>query len=289
MRLFLFTFTAFLICSIGLISRVDAQTEPEVVAFWHFEGFDFRDELDLIPEDIAGRFDVEADIDNTAAGNAVLQAFLGDATQLDGNGGGGFAPYTTVSGETFGETRTIRFDDSRGGGQDFFIGDDPNNNTFLVDQNDGEGAVEDDFGNDALLYVVFDGTGFQDFQFRFDLEGTPNDPLDPDNQILPEDFDISYRITGAGGVFFQENNVELFQVGPPTDEENQRLNTGEGHFALSSALNNASTIEIIINDFDGNDELEFDNFEIIATAIPEPSSASLVMLVCMGVASRRRR
>ena len=272
-----------------MISRADAQTD--VVAFWHFEGFDFGDELDLISEDIAGRFDVGADVDNTASGNAVLQAFLGDATALDGNGGGGFATYTSpVSGDSFGETRTIRFDDSRGGGQDFFIGDDPNNNTFLIDEGQGEGAVEDDFGNDALLYVLFDGTGFEDFQFRFDLEGTPNDPLDPDNQILPEDFNISYRITGPDGVFFLENNVELFQVGLPDElNENQRLDTGEGYFSLSSELDNASTIEIVINDFDGNDELEFDNFEIVATSIPEPSSASLLMLVCMGVASRRRR
>ena len=288
MRLFLFAFSTFLICSVGLISRAHAQTD--VVAFWHFEGFDVRDELDLIPEDIAGRIEVEADVDNTA-GTAVLQAFLGDATALDGNGGGGFVPYTSpVSGESFGETRTIRFDDSRGGGQDFFIGDDPNNNTFLIDEGQGEGPVVDDFGNDALLYVLFDGTGFRDFQFRFDLEGTPNDPLDPDNQILPEDFNISYRITGPDGVFFLENNVELFQVGLPDElNENQRLNTGEGYFSLSSALDNASTIEIVINDFDGNDELEFDNFEIVATSIPEPSSASLLMLVCMGVASRRRR
>jgi len=152
--------------------------------------------------------------------------------------------------------------------------------------------VEDDFGNDALIYVLLDGTGFQDFQFRFDLEGTPNDPLDPADQVLPEDFNISYRVTGPDGVFFLENNVELFQVGLPDEEnENQRLNTGEGYFSLSSALDNASTIEIVINDFDGNDELEFDNFEIVANVIsvPEPSSASLVMLVCMGVASRRRR
>ena len=140
------------------------------------------------------------------------------------------------------------------------------------------------------MYVLFDGTGFRDFQFRFDLEGTPNDPLDPDNQILPEDFNISYRITGPDGVFFLENNVELFQVGLPDElNENQRLDTGEGYFSLSSELDNASTIEIVINDFDGNDELEFDNFEIVATSIPEPSSASLLMLVCMGVASRRRR
>ena len=131
MKLFSFTFVAFLICLIGLTSRADAQND--VVAFWHFEDFDVRDELDLIPEDIAGRIEVEADVDNTA-GTAVLQAFLGDATALDGNGGGGFAPYTSpVSGDSFGETRTIRFDDSRGGGQDFFIGDDPNNNTFFID------------------------------------------------------------------------------------------------------------------------------------------------------------
>ena len=84
--------------------------------------------------------------------------------------------------------------------------------------------------------------------------------------------------------------MELFQVGLPDElNENQRLDTGVGYFSLSSALDNASTIEIVINDFDGNDELEFDNFEIVATSIPEPSSASLLMLVCMGVASRRRR
>ena len=258
------------------LNHVNAQTD--VVAFWGFENnFDFADGADG-----PNMQDHLADVDNTASGNANLQAFLGDAGDLDDNGGGGFASYTSpVSGMTFLPTRTIRFDDLAGPGDDFSIA---GQSLFVVDSNDGLGPVAgDDFGNDALIYITLDGTGFQDFQFRFDIEGTPFDP-DPDadpvtgvleepESFLPDEIDVFYRTTGPGGTWFRDRNNFDLTFGPldPTDLENQVGSTG-GYVALNEALDNASQIEIIISDFDrnGNGEMELDNIEIVANAVATP-------------------
>lgn len=290
---------ALFVGSVSVCNQVQGQTD--VVAFWHFDdqpdgGYDFRDQIEA--DDLAGRpgkFALQADVDNTV-GTASLEAFLGNAGNFDGNGGGGFRGYTSpVSGETFGETRTIRWEDSAGGGGDFFVGTDVNNNVFTIDTNDGMGPQDNqDFGNDALIYLSLDGTGFEDFQLRFDLEGTPNDPLAPETQLLPTTFDIFYRTTGEGGVWFREsfqNNIPLTASAvDPANPDNQILDTG-GFVSLASALDNASSIEIIINDFNGNEELEFDNLEVVANAIaiPEPASASLIAMVGIALVGRRRR
>ena len=239
-----------------------------------------------------------------------MEVYLGNAGNLDGNGGGGFLGYTSpVSGNTFGPTRTVRFDDLAGGGEDFDIN---GQNLFTVDTNDGAGPLDNEnFGNDALLYFTFDGTGFQDFQIRFDAEGTPFDdnPADPNvpEPTLPDGFDIFYRTTGPNGVWFREadqNNVLLIPNGPETDPENQNLSidanedgVADEYVSLAAALDGQGSIEIIINDFDGGDgngELEIDNIEIVAnavplTSVPEPSSACLLTLGLFGFAARRRR
>ena len=248
-------------------SQANAQTD--VIAFWDFgTDFDFADGFDgPNAQDFPAS---EFGVDNTVSNNANFQAFLGDAANLDCNGGGGFVSYTSpVSGITVGPSRTVKWDDIRGGGDDFDI----NGQTiFNVIRGDND-AAEDDFGNDALIYLTFDATGFQDLQFRFDIEGTPGqpDPNNPNAEIedtLPTQFDVFIRTTGPNGTWFRPdelNNIEIeFFDYDPVDPENQFGATG--YISLGSALDNASQVEIIFNDFDGetaNDEMEIDNFEIV--------------------------
>ena len=248
-------------------SQANAQTD--VIAFWDFgTDFDFADGFDgPNAQDFPAS---EFGVDNTVSNNANFQAFLGNAANLDCNGGGGFVSYTSpVSGITVGPSRTVKWDDLRGGGDDFDI----NGQTiFNVIRGDND-AAEDDFGNDALIYLTFDATGFQDLQFRFDIEGTPGqpDPNNPNAEIedtLPTQFDVFIRTTGPNGTWFRPdelNNIEIeFFDYDPVDPENQFGETG--YISLGSALDNASQVEIIFNDFDGetaNDEMEIDNFEIV--------------------------
>lgn len=270
-------------CSLTL-NHASAQTD--VVAFWGFQNsFDFSD------AGAGPNFqDHLADVDNTVGANvpsarANMLTYMGDAARLDDNGGGGFTSYTSpVSGSIVGASRTIKWDDLSGPGLDFSLN---GVSTFQIDFNDGLGPISSDFGNDALVYIVFDGTGFQDFQFRFDIEGTPFDPDPPIDPVtglpeepasfLPDEVDVFYRTTGPGGVWFRaENNFDLtFSDFDPANPDNQAGNTG-GYVPLNAALDNASSIEIIFNDFDsdGNGEMELDNIEIVANVF----SNSMVLL-----------
>ncbi len=258
----------------ALASGSAAQAQ-DVIAFWGWE--DDYDFSATAPNKMD--FGIDAGIDTTAN----MQLFLGDPLNLDHNGGGGFVPYTSpVSGLTYQPTRTAKWDDLKGGGVDFDIG---GISTFTVDKNDGAGAVAgEDFSNDALMYIVFDGTGYQDFEFRFDAESTPGD--------LAASFDVFYRVGGTGTWFREtaQNNIPLTYMDYATpDPENQFADSG--YISLNSALNNQSQIEIIVNDFAefGNSELEIDNFEIIGTAVPEPASAIVVVAFGMvGLIKRRR-
>ena len=287
-------FTLLLLLTLVHLPFSTTATAQQVVAFWGF-----GDEFDFNPTDDDANDvnfqDFAADIDNTVSGNANLQGYLGNAGNFDQNGGGGFSYTSSTSGQTFGGSRDLKFNDARGGGDDFSIN---GNDLFDIDRNDGAPVtIDDNFGNDALLYFTFDGSGFTDFQLRFDVEGTPNladDPSTPDDesrQSLPESFDIFYRLGGSGTWFREEefNNIPLNFVDlTPPDEDNQIADTGL--IALFSQLDNQSQIELLINDFaESNDELEIDNVELIGTAaIPEPSSAALIALAGCIVAVRRR-
>jgi hypothetical protein len=255
----------------GLLVTAPVQAR-DVVAFWGFaEDYDFS-ATDPTKQDFAA--------DAGLALGANLQAFRGDAADLDDNGGGGFVTFTSsVSGVTYPESRTAKWDDLKGGGDDFDIG---GVTVFEVDKNDGAGIVADDFGNDALIYLTFDGSGFEDFQIRFDIEGTPGD--------LPSTFDIFYRVGGQGTWFrdADQNEIPLtFMDYATPDPDNQFADSGL--LNLSALLDGQSQIEIILNDFDenGNGEMEIDNVEISANVVPEPRSLVL-LLVAVAMLARRR-
>jgi hypothetical protein len=247
----------------------------DVVAFWGFaDNYDFTTN--------PNKQDFAADVDATLTDNANLQAYLGVADELDNNGGAGFVSYTSpTSGIAYGETRSLKFDDIKGGGNNFDIG---GVSTFLIDKNDGAGPIAGNFGNDALLYITLDGTGYEDFQIRFDAEGEPADH--------PTSFDIYFRTGSTAGTWLrllsQDNILLNFVDYSPVDPENMYADSGV--ISLSPILNGAS-IELILSDFQegpGNGELEFDNIEISANlTVPEPGSVVLLGLGLLVIAGRR--
>jgi hypothetical protein len=249
----------------------------EVVAFWGFaDAYNFAGD--------PNKQDFSPNVDGTFAGNANLQAYLGVAAQLDNNGGSGFVTYTSpTSGLFYDVSNTLKFDDIRGGGNNFDIG---GVTTFQVDKNDGAGALPDNFGNDALMYITLDGTGYQDFQIRFDAEAEPDE--------LPSSFDLFFRTGATGGIWYREtvqNNIPLSFVDyVPADPENKVADSGM--ISLASILNGAAPIEIILNDFaeNGNGELELDNIEITANrTVPEPGSLAILCAVALLAMLHRRK
>lgn len=252
-----------------------AAISAEIVAFWGFtDDYDFSatnpNKQDFMP-----------DVDGTLSGDANLQAYLGKENQLDDNGGGGFVSYTSpISGITYAPTRTVKWDDLAGKGPEFDI---DGTEEFLIDKLEGAGPEMGDFGDDALLYITLDGSGFADFNIRFDIEATPGD--------LPTSFDIFYRIGGTGATWFRDptqNNIPLVfaDYTPTADPDNQFADSDL--ISLSAMLNNADSIEIIINDFaeNGDGEMEIDNIEITALSVPEPTA---ILLLLIGVVCVRGR
>lgn len=267
-----------LVCSFALLAALLTSSTTvcaqDVLAFWGWETH----------EDFTGdpnKQDYLAEVDITASGGANLQAFLGDATELDDNGGGGWETYTSAtSGITYNPTDTLKFDDLRGGGDDFDIAGQV---IFDIDRNDGAGAVEGDFGNDALLYITLDTTGFQDLNYRFGIES------EPDN--LAASYDVFYRVGGTGTWFrgVNDNNIDISGDYVQFDADNSQASLALR--GLTSAIDNQSQVELIFSDFAelGNGELEIDNFEIIATAVPEPGTLALIALLSIPLGITRRR
>jgi hypothetical protein len=268
---------ALIVCALAaLFASHSFAHAREVVAFWGFAS-----DYDFVTN--PNKQDFAPDVDGTLAGNANLQAYLGVADNLDNNGGSGFVTYTSpTSGIFYDVTRTLKFDDLKGGGDDFDIG---GVTSFPIDKSDGAGPLAGGFGNDALLYITLDGTGYQDFQIRFDADAETEDH--------PTSFDIFFRTAATSGVWYRlsdQNNIPLnFVDYTPADPENMYAESGI--VSLSSILNGAS-IELIINDFaegPGNGELEFDNIEITANrTVPEPGTLMLVAAGLLGFAISRR-
>ncbi len=251
---------------------VPFASAASVLSFWGFaDNYSFPTDSNKL------NFSPDAGLKTSAN----LQAYIGIPGELDVDGGGGFVSYTsTTSGTTYQPTRTLKWDDLKGGGDDFDIA---GQDAFTVDKMDGAGALSDDFGNDALIYLTMDTLGFKEISLRFDVEGTPGD--------LPSSFDVFYRVGGSGTWFrfpSQDNIALAFNDYAVADPDNQFADSGL--ILLSGDLSNQGMVEIIINDFDenGNKEMEIDNIEIIGTAVPEPSVLAMMFggLLLLG---RRKR
>lgn len=246
----------------------------EVVAFWGFE-----DDYDTMGAAVS-KIDFAADVDNTSSNDANLQAFLGNADNLDQNGGGGFGYTSPTSGIAYGGTRSVKFDDVRGGGNDFDI---LGVSSFSIDRNDDLGVLAgEDFGNDGLIYITLSTLGFNDLSIRFDIESTPG--------FLAESFDLFYRV-GGSGTWFRDSDQNNIPITGYTSVDADNSIAESGSISLNSLLANQASVEIIINDFAefGNNELELDNFEIIGEVVPEPSSALLSAFGMLALLGRRRR
>lgn len=263
------TFSSISTLAVGACLSISSIQAASVVSFWGFaEDYDAGDGVNEI--------DFTPDVDNTA-GAALLRAYLGNADELDGNGGGGIAYNSPTSGVSYAPTNSIKFDDLRGGGNDFSLG---GVSMFQVDS--GSGLETRDFGNDALIYLQLNLTNWQDVSVRFDVEGTPGP------ETLPTSFDVFYR-TGGSGTWFREPDQNNIPITGYTTIDAENAQAAVGPLNLNAAVDGQEVVEIIISDFaeTGNGEMELDNFELVGTQVPEPGS--LALLVIGGVSLLRRR
>jgi hypothetical protein len=247
-----------------------AESEREVVLF-----FDFP-----FPEDFPGSsapvnyWPFETDVGSRAA-TGFLTAFIGaaingDKPNLDPDGGKGIFYTSNTSGTSYAATRSLHFEDLKGKGDDFEI-----DGSSVILQDRGQGTVEENFSNDANVYIYLDGQNYSDFELRFDVQVEETTPA--------TSFDLFYRTTGAHGVFYRaENNTSL-----NIDSEFN----GSATVTLPAALDRQSNIEIILTDFDegdvANGDLELDNIEI--TAVPEPGAALGAITTALGVGALRKK
>lgn len=148
----------------------------------------------------------------------------------------------------------------------------------------GRSAAWDDVkvtGPDAEAMIEFSTLGYEDIAIRFDYrsEGT-------------ESFDLAYSLNGTDFTQVVDGSGNVI------DNRSLNVNWASGDFDSFSAslsgtptLENVGTIYLRLDDLeegDGNDRFAFDNLEITASAIPEPSTALLlVTALCFGF--RRKR
>ena len=256
-------------------SSAAAQDAPrEVVAFWNFPVED-----DFPGENAPVNYWDFGTAIGSRAEESLLKAFIGAAMKdldpnIDPNGGKGLPFTSEVSGLSYEESRSLHWEDLKGGGNNFEI-----DGSSTVIQNRGEGPRQGDFSNDALVYIQLDGSGLSDFEIRFDVQVDKSTPA--------TSFDLFYRIDGAGGIWYRSEAYDNLSLNLDAEFE------GSATVVLPEELDDQANIELILNDFDegdppGNSDLEIDNVEI--TAVPEPAAAlgALTSTLTIGFLRARR-
>lgn len=150
--------------------------------------------------------------------------------------------------------------------------------------------------NDAELFISTATTGFENIVFSFDVRG--NAEVDGgfneydvkyDTQPLVEVLDpetfTTMIVDFAGGISTTFLNNDPIAASPDSFD---RVTLD---FSGISAVNNQANFTIRFDDFDGNDDVRFDNFLITGTpiAVPEPGGLPALLLCVSAVLPRRRR
>jgi hypothetical protein len=156
---------------------------------------------------------------------------------------------------------------------------------FGISSSAGKSMAWDDIGksgdNDAEFFITFSTVGFKDIELYFDILGNEDAGV--------ASFDLKYGFNGLEDSTPADVSgpVKDFTSGESTSLINNELfptsiNGLERTFAQSSVnfvglLDNQNTIAIRLDDFDNNDAMSIDNVLIVGTAIPEPSTYSLLL------------
>lgn len=248
----IFTATIAMFVFTCLTNTIQAQ---QLISFWNFnDGFDLRS------EDEAGEPIFPAQIvHNASAGSGVIYQQRAD---IDGNGKGGNSYVNAL---------------------------------FEIDGADGQSIAWDDVSksgpNDAELFITFSTTGFENIEISFDARGNADDGI--------VSYDVKYDTNPLEDIVFEGNTIKDFAGGNSIDfAEDADLLTSPTDFlrftidlSSESLANDQSFFALRLDDIENNDDFRLDNFLVTGTAIavPEPSSAGLVIIGCAATLLRRRR
>ena len=220
-----------------------------LIAFWSFDdGFDAGDDQVQI-------------VHAATNGSGTLYQ---QRAEIDGNGKSGTAFSDSETGINSPADRSIAWDDFARSGD-----------------NDGE------------FFIQISTLGFTDITIRFDVEG--NDEAGIESFDLRFSTSLLTDITNlpdvTGTIKDFENgestrllNNELFTAGANDGFVEQEINLS----ILNTEVENQETLALRFDDFEGNDDIRFDNILITGTVVPEPS-ASLLLLLAYPALLRRKR